>query len=186
MKQIKCKIYTEPLVNYIKRKIKITGVVWNKIYKASLIKNIEFIKINPGEDNIFIFECLAKSKNIAVIKNELYFYNQNPTSIMHTSDEQKIQKAKIVVADNIRKLIKSIKMNKKTYDLCNRYLNDKIMFRDRIIYSLKKDIINDEVIRAFKQLQKEGNFDKKKLTIKNRLIWFLLLHKQYKICEIIA
>lgn len=189
IKQIKYKIYTEPLVNFIKRKIKITSVVWNKIYKASLIKDIEFIKINPGEDNIFVFECLAKSKNIAIIKNELYFYNQNPTSIMHTSDEQKIQKAKIVVADNIRKLIKSIKMNKRTYDLCNRYLNDKIMFRDRIIYMLKNNYPENELkneIVKLKNLKAEGKFDDKGLTLKNKIIWLLLQNEKYKICKIIA
>lgn len=189
IKQIKYKIYTAPLVNFIKRKIKITSIVCNKIYKASLIKDIEFIKINPGEDNIFVFECLAKSKNIAIIKNELYFYNQNPTSIMHTSDEQKIQKAKIVVAENIRKIIEKMSGDNKLHKICYQYLNNRVIFRDRIIYMLKNNYPENELkneIVNLKNLKAEGKFDDKGLTLKNKIIWLLLQNEKYKICKIIA
>ena len=189
IKQIKYKIYTEPLVNFIKRKIKITGVVWNKIYKASLIKDIEFIKINPGEDNIFVFECLAKSKNIAVIKNELYYYNQNPTSITHTANKEKIRETRRFVAENIRKIIESTEGNQKLYKLCCQYLNNRVIFYDRIVYMLKENYSENELKNEIVDLEKlkaEGKFDNKDLTLKNKIIWLLLQNKKYKICKKIA
>ncbi len=188
-KPSKFKLYSNPLINFIKRKYKTTGVVWNKIYRADLIRGIKFVKINPGEDNIFVFECLGKSKKIAVIDNELYFYNQNPSSIMHTSQEQKIKQSKIIIAENIRRIIQNFAQDEKKYNLCNYYLHNRLIFRDRIIYILKKKTPIKEIIdeiKALEELKEDNFFDEKQLTLKNKIIWSLLLHKQYKLAKIFA
>lgn len=64
-----------------------TGIIWNKIYKRSLLKNIKDYYISsksPVEDNSFTIVAVATAKSVAVIPEAKYFYRQNKNSICHT------------------------------------------------------------------------------------------------------
>ena len=62
--------------------------VWNKIYKADLIRNIRFVEgLNYGEDEIFNFECLAKARRIYCSERfAMVHHFDNPNSLTKTVD----------------------------------------------------------------------------------------------------
>ena len=51
--------------------------VWNKLYRAELLKNVRFNeKLNYGEDGLFILACLAKD-------NYIHHASRNDATVMH-------------------------------------------------------------------------------------------------------
>ena len=74
-------VQTSPLVpsEYLQEH-KFLVTVWGSLIKSSIIKsnNIQFdTKIKLAEDQMFIFECIMKSKKIQRIGDQLYFYRDN-------------------------------------------------------------------------------------------------------------
>lgn len=60
--------------------------VWGNLIKNTIIQkyNIRFDEIlKLGEDQLFIFQCIACSKLISRINLQLYYYRDNPESAMH-------------------------------------------------------------------------------------------------------
>lgn len=60
--------------------------VWSKLYKTEFIKTnqLSFYQINPGEDILFLFRCLAVTNKFAISDLTGYYYVTNPNSISHT------------------------------------------------------------------------------------------------------
>ncbi len=59
--------------------------VWRQAFKRSLIAENEIlfpINFGLGEDNIFLFECYSKAKDVRFITDRLYFYRINHVSAM--------------------------------------------------------------------------------------------------------
>lgn len=52
------------------------NVVWNKVYKRMLIKDLFFPLENSCEDLIYNCRVFRKIKNVAILKDELYVYNR--------------------------------------------------------------------------------------------------------------
>lgn len=59
-------------------------VVWNKIYKRELLKNMAFKKGIWYEDVEFLYRLLPKIKSIGIIDGYYYNYIQRPNSITYT------------------------------------------------------------------------------------------------------
>lgn len=57
-------------------------VVWNKLYKANIIKNL-FFKKTGTEDTEYNNRIYLRTSKAVIVKEELYFYVQRPTSIIH-------------------------------------------------------------------------------------------------------
>ena len=60
----------------------IKNVIWDKLYKRNVIKNLSFPSFEIGEDVFFLFHALGKANRIVKVKNELYYYRQREGSIM--------------------------------------------------------------------------------------------------------
>jgi glycosyltransferase involved in cell wall biosynthesis len=60
----------------------ISGVAWNKLYKAELFKDIRFPKGKIHEDDFTTFKVLYNSKKIVTTSLPLYYYLQRSNSIM--------------------------------------------------------------------------------------------------------
>lgn len=59
------KFYNKQGTYYLDRLPDFWVGVWNKIYKASLVEDIRFIRgLDHGEDELFVLECLAKARRI--------------------------------------------------------------------------------------------------------------------------
>ena len=69
-------------------------VLWNKLYKRSLFKNILFPKVNIHEDEYTIYKIFFNAKKVGVISVPLYYYLQRSNSLV--SNIYKIQSFKII------------------------------------------------------------------------------------------
>jgi len=72
---------------YLKNLPKFWVGVWNKVYKASLIKDIRFIPgLDHGEDEVFNLECLAKARRIYCSERiHMTHCFDNPNSLSKTA-----------------------------------------------------------------------------------------------------
>ncbi len=57
-------------------------VVWNKLYRKSVIANIRFIEGKNNEDNMFEADVFSCIKSVYIIKDACYMYLQRESSIM--------------------------------------------------------------------------------------------------------
>lgn len=63
-----------------------TVVVWNKLYKRNIYKDIRFPEGKINEDEFTTYKALYKcEKNIAITNEKLYYYRYNEESIMGRS-----------------------------------------------------------------------------------------------------
>ncbi len=63
----------------------IKTVVWNKLYKKSLIKDIPFEFGKYNEDEFFTYQVLSRANFLIHIDNYYYYYRQRSGSIMGSS-----------------------------------------------------------------------------------------------------
>lgn len=61
------------------------SVVWGKLFRADLIKSLQFKSIQFGEDTVFMLELLKKNPKTILIPYVGYFYNQNDESVIRTA-----------------------------------------------------------------------------------------------------
>lgn len=61
------------------------GVVWNKLYKRSVIGNVKFPVGRLFEDCAALYCIIENANSVGYIDKQLYCYNKNPDSISHTS-----------------------------------------------------------------------------------------------------
>lgn len=65
--------------------------LWNKLVRRDICnKNIVFPIHNMGEDMALVFQYVINSKTIAYEPMALYYYRNNPTSIIHAASEEKL------------------------------------------------------------------------------------------------
>lgn len=57
---------------------------WNKLYKRELFDDIRYPVGKKFEDNYVIHRLIMKCNKVASISDSLYYYRDNPTSIMRT------------------------------------------------------------------------------------------------------
>ncbi len=161
----------------------INTTLWGKIIKKSLIEkeNTRFnIEIDMGEDLLFISTLLPLSNNIAFIKERLYYWTANSTSMTasfnfkYTKDivsvinliesQYKIQKdyslykksidnSKITILCDFR-LSKDFKVKKFSYQIFpNIFYSDLHLLNKLLLFCLKFDLILIiKIIRKIKYL----------------------------------
>lgn len=56
--------------------------VWNKLYKCEIIQDVKFPVGKCNEDEFWTYRVFGKARRIAKIDCQLYYYFQNPSSIM--------------------------------------------------------------------------------------------------------
>lgn len=72
---IKQEIYNKPLEAYFKEyKTKLPGMVWTKLYKAELIKDIRFIEGRLYEDEYFTAMVMERCKSLVRLDFAMYNY----------------------------------------------------------------------------------------------------------------
>lgn len=68
---------------------------WNKIFKAELFKKIRFPNGRVYEDMSIMYKVFAKSKNIILLSDILYYYRQRKSSIVHSDSVSNLRDAAI-------------------------------------------------------------------------------------------
>ena len=94
-------------------------VLWNKLIKSELVKNLRFEEMSFGEDFIFVFELMQQDVNVAFISNKLYFYRYFVNR----------RKKNVIDVSKRRFLNYMIEMEKNP----NRYLEDKKLLSTWIV-----------------------------------------------------
>lgn len=67
--------------------------VWGKLFTKHILDDVEFDEdLVNGEDQIFTYDVLQKTKKISFTNNGFYYYRMNDSSIMHTASENTIER----------------------------------------------------------------------------------------------
>lgn len=128
--------------------------VWNKIYRADLVRNIHFEKGKYHEDVYWSYQIFGLANKISIVSESYYYYVQRPNSIM--GEEYSFKR--IDALDAMRNRCDYIKHNYP--DLYNLSLNTYLsscMYHLQLAMNAnsKKQIIGDIVSRL--SYKKTGN-----------------------------
>ena len=91
--------------------------VWNKLYKADLVKQIPFIENVYFEDVLWTPEALKLSNNLVTVPNINYYYRVNNLSIVKTNNPKK-QYDSYMAKKNIIEFFKENKLKLSEKDKC--------------------------------------------------------------------
>ena len=129
-------IITNNKFDYIfNHKIPYYMVLWNKLYKKSIFKNVKFPNVEIGEDDYITLELLKKIKKITVLPCKTYNYCLNENSL--TFNKSKYYEDIIYIYKQRYLFFKNTKYEKIAY---KQYLDNCI--RIYCQFNLKKEVKN--------------------------------------------
>lgn len=117
-KNFEIKMNKKNFLNNINKLSMYQGFVWNKIYRANVIKNIKFDEnIYVLEDLLFNFEIALYNKDVTFfyIDEPLYLYRINESSVLHTSKINHKIISTLNSLENIIKIAEKIKLNSEEF-----------------------------------------------------------------------
>lgn len=129
------------------------SVVYNKLYRKSLLKHNSFENTSLGEDFLFNLDVILKNPSICALKESLYMYNLDSVGSLYkkfSSDRSQVLRLeydKIVEVANVYKWSSNVTNDTlnyfKIHNLSGVIMND---FRDNSPYSTgqKKSLISKE------------------------------------------
>lgn len=92
-KKSQCEIYTkEQAFNFLFGDgdcNKLNFIVWNKLFKKSIVNDIRFEEGMRNEDVVYVSKSIAKITKIAVFEEQLYYYCRHDDSIMGKMQKDK-------------------------------------------------------------------------------------------------
>ena len=182
----------EPAVGYIKNRSVPQILVWNKIYNADLAKSHTFYPIQPGEDDIYSLQTHLQANKFITIEPKLLYYVQNPLSVMHTIDAEKMYKNRYVVNQYFKEVLNkylekstNLQINKAIKQYLQNYERD--TFKDMIIKPLRKKTKNAIIAQNFMQYKKDiAQNGISSLKFKQKLIFKLLNKQHYKLARLLT
>lgn len=190
MSEAKFTLCKTPLSSFIERKIKTSVIVWNKIYKTEFALKNTFYTIHPGEDDIYTFTLMTQISSIAMLDNILYYYMQNPQSIMHQADEAKIRGNRLKIEEKITAIIQDYCLRSSDELLkkeCQKYLSEKILFREHLLYALRKNKSKiSQELDYLSELKTQNVFQPNLMRLRFKIIWWLANHRLLSFAELVA
>lgn len=124
------------------------GLLWDKLYKRHIFKDIYFKEGHKIDDEFFTYKGVMNSKKILRVPHYIYNYRQRISSVMFSKDSQLR-----IISDSLKYLsirrkdvTKSFPQLKKAYD--EHYLN-------MLIILSKNEYINAKLIKEIKQYIKK-------------------------------
>lgn len=124
------------------------GLLWDKLYKRHIFKDIYFKEGHKIDDEFFTYKGVMNSKKILRVPHYIYNYRQRISSVMFSKDSQLR-----IISDSLKYLsirrkdvTKSFPQLKKAYD--EHYLN-------MLIILSKNEYINAKLINEIKQYIKK-------------------------------
>lgn len=121
---------------------KSSSSLWNKLVKRKLYsKDIIFPKNNMGEDGALLVQILWYAKKISYVKDALYYYFFNPSSITNVPTQEKIRQRFNQATANAHIIEKFIKDKSSIYDeALVKYLFDQNYLLVPLIKRSRKDL----------------------------------------------
>ena len=137
---------------------KILGVSWGYLFERDLLKNINFdINTSYMEDTIFIVQYLFKVKKIKVLKERLYYHQNNYNSLTNSNElERKINEYMYSI-DKIEYFLKENHTDEKIFK--NIIENRRVKLIEAEISKAKsseeiQNIINNRNVMSIMKLKK--------------------------------
>ena len=154
-------------------------VIWNKLFRSSLIKDIQFKDI-VAEDVEFIMRVYLRTKKVVLFPFELYYYYQHPNSITHqdtNANNQIVRERFIHNLDTYYQIFTYIPKEEEEYQAWCLWKLYKRIFNVRY-YSYKtpyKNIANSK-IKEFKRKTWGTTMNNTRMPISQKCIIRLLYH----------
>ncbi len=163
---------------------------WSKLFKFSLCKDLRFVEnMHIGEDLVFLYSYLLKCRSIFVSNDTDYIYNhENPGTLTKrlNSVESELLSYKKVIAI-VDKLIKHKKIT--NTDALSKITWIKASYTRRVLSSLyyQPNITNKNRLYIIKSIDLNSyiHYKSSSISIKDRILLFLLKNKCYHLYDII-
>lgn len=124
------------------------GLIWNKLFKVNVIKNIRFEEGHKIDDEFFTYRCVMNSKNIVLFNEPLYYYRWRSSSVMREYSESQ----ELFIIDRLSYLTQRYDNVIKQYPLLKtKYLENLL---DNLI-SLKKLCCTNILKKIYKDIIKK-------------------------------
>ena len=65
-------------------------MVWGKLYRREVIKDLSFPPLTSGEDLWMLYDVVSKCKSVSLCSKTIYYYTQRMSSIVHTLNDKKL------------------------------------------------------------------------------------------------
>lgn len=126
-----------PPLRHYEEKIGIP-VIWHFLYRRSSLAGMRFPEGIMYEDNVFVYEYLARKLKGVHLASKLYFYVQEPKSVMHaTNAARKLRSMDVVM----RELARRLSVEDWAWLFRKRYLMSvKTMWRDGVELPLLREL----------------------------------------------
>ena len=171
-------IYHQPFEHYVlHRKPKIASVIWNKLFRRSLLEGLKFdTDLAFGEDLIFLYQVLYRARQMVHLPQDLYFYRLRADSAMNREVALSRLDNELLVAAKLAKIFFNKIMSNKITHALNHYIA-KRFFYYAIKFPKTKKYLNfseykKQSIRILQQYKYEKLFKPKDLSIINRLVYW--------------
>lgn len=165
----------------------VMGVVWRSLFRKNVFENIKFnTNLSIAEDLMFLLDCIARSRNIALINEYLYNYVlvENFRKKYYRSDY--VAKIKGLGVETQKRLkmfgltdLGKADMFKKYYNVTSAVLHYEKKYRD-----VMKKINADDYFSEAKSKENYNHF-KNIVPKKERILGYLMMKKCYGIVKII-
>ncbi len=66
------------------------GLIWNKLFKADLLKDVRFAEGHIIDDEFFTYKAVMSAERIVVKNNNLYYYRQRKSGVMNQGRKKKM------------------------------------------------------------------------------------------------
>ncbi|HOZ54943.1 MAG TPA: glycosyltransferase [Clostridia bacterium] len=120
----------------------INGALWNKLYKAEILKNLDNLKNPPKilDDMMFFLLVLLKTKKISFINDPLYYYMVRSDSIVSTIKSEQISSTQNAMLE-VKKLYDESENGKKLKTLLDSmvFLHFGLSLMFRVSYDKSSD-----------------------------------------------
>jgi len=170
--------YENIFTHYLSRKKpKILSSTVNKLYRKSLLEDIRFPEgMTVGEDLVFLYQVLYKTKKAIHIPQRLYFYRYREESAVHKKLTKQRIEDEFLSAKMLWDLFKDKQMPRSTKKKLNQYVAKRFLY-NVIKLPKQKDKENfsywvKTYMPFLQKLEKEGIFQTKHLSIKNKLLYW--------------
>lgn len=147
---------------------RISGALWNKLIRRSLLDYIKYPNGNMGEDMTIILQCLYFAKSISTVEKPLYSYYVNDNSISNTISENGIVNRFLESQKNANLLIDFFKSNG-IFKIYERDI-DVLLYNKKC--ALKPLLKKNKYYKMWKEAYKEVNrkiFFNSDIPLKNRI-----------------
>jgi glycosyltransferase involved in cell wall biosynthesis len=132
----------------------ISWVVWDKIYRKDIFKNLRFVEKMYYEDNYIIFQIMSIINCLSLSNEEIYYYHARPNSLSNAPNSKKRE-------------LNSLKVNYLVYNEIIKYSKLKlelILIQNRIV-NVATSLFKNFNSTPLKYIPK--NFSKKEINIKS-------------------